>query len=129
MKIILFDLHFYVGFMTFFGWAPKHKIHLRKKYDRHPKIKKNSQNHQERGHSASITAKSTTVIWRLHRSALHLPVTLAWLKRGWSWRMTPPIPIHTRNLTWNLKISPWKRKVHLETIIFRFHVKFRGCTI
>ena len=27
----------------------------------------------ERGHSASITAKSTTVIWRLHRSALHLP--------------------------------------------------------
>ena len=33
-----------------------------------------------------------------------------------------------RNLTWNLKISPWKRKVHLETIIFRFHVKFRGCT-
>ena len=33
--------------------------------------------------------------------------------------------IHPRNLTWNLKISPWKRKVHLETIIFRFHVKFR----
>ena len=36
--------------------------------------------------------------------------------------------LHPRNLTWNLKISPWKRKVHLETIIFRFHVKFRGCT-
>ena len=32
-----------------------------------------------------------------------------------------------RNLTWNKKISPWKRKVLLETIIFRFHVKFRGC--
>ena len=31
------------------------------------------------------------------------------------------------SLTWNLKISPWKRKVHLKTIIFRFHVKFRGC--
>ena len=34
-----------------------------------------------------------------------------------------------RNLTWNLKISPWKRKVLLETIIFRFHVKFRGCIL
>ena len=31
-----------------------------------------------------------------------------------------------RNLTWTLKISPWKRKVHLETIIFRFHVEFPG---
>ena len=40
---------------------------------------------------------------------------------------TQPIPrLHPRNLTWNLKISPWKRKVHLEAIIFRFHVKFRG---
>ena len=38
------------------------------------------------------------------------------------------IKAHPRNLRWNLKISPWKRKVHLETIIFRFHVKFRGCT-
>ena len=35
--------------------------------------------------------------------------------------------LHPRNLTWNLKINPWKRKVHLQTIIFRFHVKFRGC--
>ena len=35
--------------------------------------------------------------------------------------------LHTQNSTWNLKISPWKRKVHLETILFRFHVKFRGC--
>ena len=25
--------------------------------------------------------------------------------------------------TWNLKISPWKRRFLLETIIFRFHVK------
>ena len=39
------------------------------------------------------------------------------------------ILLHPRNLTWNLKISPWKRKVLLETMIFRFHVKFRGCTI
>ena len=30
------------------------------------------------------------------------------------------------NLTWNLKRSPWKRRFLLETIIFRFHVKFRG---
>ena len=34
--------------------------------------------------------------------------------------------IHPRNLTWNLKISPWKRKVLLETMIFRFMLKFGG---
>ena len=28
-------------------------------------------------------------------------------------------------LTWNLKRSPWKTNVLLETMIFRFHVKFR----
>ena len=33
-----------------------------------------------------------------------------------------------RSLTWNLKISPWKRRFLLETIIFRFHVKFQWCT-
>ena len=35
-------------------------------------------------------------------------------------------PVHPWNLTWNLKRSPWKRRFLLETIIFRFHVKFRG---
>ena len=30
-------------------------------------------------------------------------------------------------LTWNLKISPWKRRFLLETIIMRFHVKLWGC--
>ena len=34
--------------------------------------------------------------------------------------------LHPRNLTWNLKGSPQKRKFLLETIMFRFHVKFRG---
>ena len=34
--------------------------------------------------------------------------------------------LHPWNLTWNLKINPWKRWFLLETIIFRFHVKFRG---
>jgi len=39
------------------------------------------------------------------------------------------LPYH-RNLTWfTWKTSPWKRKVNLETIIFRFHVKFRGSTV
>ena len=42
-------------------------------------------------------------------------------------QITMVINLHPRNLTWNLKISPRKRKVHLETIILRFHVKFRGC--
>ena len=36
--------------------------------------------------------------------------------------------LHPWNLTWNLKRSPWKRWFILETIIFRFHDKFRGCT-
>ena len=30
-------------------------------------------------------------------------------------------------LIWNLKISPWKRRFLWKTIIFRFHVGFRGC--
>ena len=34
--------------------------------------------------------------------------------------------LYTRNLTCNLKRSPQKRKFPLETIIFRFHVKFWG---
>ena len=34
--------------------------------------------------------------------------------------------LHPRNLTWNPKRSPQKRQFPLETIIFRFHVKFRG---
>ena len=37
-----------------------------------------------------------------------------------------PRKLHPWNLTWNLKRSPWKRWFLLETIIFRFHVKFRG---
>ena len=34
-----------------------------------------------------------------------------------------------RSLTRNLKISPWKRRFHWETIIFRFHVKLQGCRL
>ena len=35
-------------------------------------------------------------------------------------------PVHPGKLTWNLKMNPWKRRFLLETIIFRFHVSFRG---
>ena len=35
--------------------------------------------------------------------------------------------IHPWSLTWKLKISHWKRRFLLETIIFRFHVKLWGC--
>ena len=31
--------------------------------------------------------------------------------------------IHPQSLTWKLKISPWKTKFLLQTIIFRFHGK------
>ena len=34
-----------------------------------------------------------------------------------------------KNLACNLNMNPWKRRFLLETIIFRFHVKFRGCTV
>ena len=37
------------------------------------------------------------------------------------------LPILPRKLTWNLKMDPWKRRFLLETILFRFHVSFRGC--
>ena len=36
--------------------------------------------------------------------------------------------LHPGKLTWNLKMDPWKRRFLLETIIFRFHVSFRGGT-
>ena len=35
--------------------------------------------------------------------------------------------IHPWSLTWNLKISHWKRRFVLEIIILRFHVKLWGC--
>ena len=36
--------------------------------------------------------------------------------------------VHPWSLTWNLKKAPWKRRSHLESIIFRFYVKLQGCT-
>ena len=39
------------------------------------------------------------------------------------------INLHPRNSTWNLKRGPQKSKFLLETIIFRFHVKFRGSNL
>ena len=32
-------------------------------------------------------------------------------------------------LTWNLKMNPWKRRFLWKTIVFRFHVSFRGCIL
>ena len=37
--------------------------------------------------------------------------------------------IHPRNLTWNLKIMVSKRTFLFQGLIFRFHVKFRGCSV
>ena len=39
----------------------------------------------------------------------------------------PAHPVHPRKLTWNRKMNPLKRRFLLGTIIFRFHVCFRGC--
>ena len=35
--------------------------------------------------------------------------------------------VHPRNLTWNRKIMVSKRTFLFQGLIFRFHVKFRGC--
>ena len=40
----------------------------------------------------------------------------------------PDFDILPRNLKWNLKIDPWKRRFLLETIIFRGYVSFGECT-
>ena len=45
-------------------------------------------------------------------------------RRGWQQMVIPPAP---QSLTWNLKISPWKRRFLLESITFRFHVKLGEC--
>ena len=35
--------------------------------------------------------------------------------------------VHPRQLTWNLKIPPWKRRNIYKPPILGFHVNFRGC--
>ena len=42
----------------------------------------------------------------------------------WCWKKC----VHPLKQTWNLKMNPWKRRFLLKTIIFRFHVSFRGCS-
>jgi len=37
--------------------------------------------------------------------------------------------IHPRKLTWNLKISTWKRRNIYKPPLFGFHVSFRGCNM
>ena len=34
-----------------------------------------------------------------------------------------------QNLTWNLKMMVSKRNLHFQGLLFRFHVKFQGCTL
>ena len=48
---------------------------------------------------------------------------------GSSWIAVLMCGIHPRGLTWNLRIHPWKRKIIFQTIIFRFYVNLRGCTL
>ena len=42
-------------------------------------------------------------------------------------KKVPNPDVHPRNLTWNLKIMVSKWTFLLQGLIFRFHVKFRGC--
>ena len=44
-----------------------------------------------------------------------------------AWGENKPFRLHPRNSTWNLKIMVSKRTFLFQGLIFRFHVKFRGC--
>jgi len=67
---------------------------------------------------------------RLHHRHHRNPGPSSWFKGQKTERWEHIILIyyiHPRKLTWNLKMNPWKRRFLLRTIIFRFHVSFRGC--
>ena len=73
---------------------------------------------------------SVTPRWKKH----HRFVTGPW----WQWSSfeapfkgpsSQLVPLPPKFNGWNLKRSPWKRWFLLETIVFRFHVKFRGCRV
>ena len=49
------------------------------------------------------------------------------VRNAWDGWKHPWVWLHPRKLTWNLKMSPWKTRFLLKTIIFRFHVSFQGC--
>ena len=49
------------------------------------------------------------------------PFWLAYFSHG----LKPPTRLC--QLTWNLRIHPWKRKIIVQTIMFRFYVNLRGC--
>ena len=93
---------------------------------------KNHQDLQQRTHFSHFSPPNKKVTFYFQGSEnLGGETTLKNMLPLSNWIIFPGVKfqekIHPRNLTWKLKISPWKRKVHLETIIFRFHVKFRGC--
>ena len=46
----------------------------------------------------------------------------------WETMIHNVIRVHPRKLTWNLKISTWKRRNIDKPPLFQFHVSFRGCT-
>ena len=55
---------------------------------------------------------------------------LRWVQKTMQYKIVEAplkIKLHPWSLTWNLKISSWKRRFLLETIISRFHVKLWGC--
>ena len=65
---------------------------------------------EEEGNSK--TSKNTMAMW-LQVGGFFPPI----------WKILPSL-----KLTWHLKITPWKRRFLLETIIFRGYVSFRECS-
>ena len=55
-----------------------------------------------------------------------------WIYKPWKGQLTGKQPylggLLPRNLTWNLKMIVSKRNLLFQVLLFRFHVKFQGCT-
>ena len=64
---------------------------------------------------------SGTIGYRIHGGLQNHGGPPLAIESIWTGIFTPP----KFNMV-HLKINPWKRRFLLETIIFRFHVKFRG---
>ena len=78
--------------------------------------------HQPRALTPEALLGLRTSLWAEQSGwAAKTPTNSTWMLE------TLNFQIHPQKLTWNLKIIPLKRKLIFNTVIFGFHVSFRGC--
>ena len=75
-----------------------------------------------KGTDVSVQVGCTWMWYTWPHLLINISTKCRWIYHTW-------MLLHPWNLTWNLKRSPWKRRFLLETIIFRFHVRFRGSRV